>query len=153
MDALLAPASFVSAQIVARGSSAVRGNVPENEMWPAVLEGMLRARGSEGPCNECWSLGRYDFRAACAGFQRRSRWNEDRHHCASMPITTAIDLPGNQLTSLTMIPLQILRATKSKLVARGIKVIDAMPIYLFVNRELFIRAWKEIRWRRFWREC
>lgn len=73
--------------------------------------------------------------------------------CASMPITTAIDLPGNQLTSLTMIPLQILRATKSKLVARGIKVIDAMPIYLFVNRERFIRAWKEIRWRRFWREC
>ena len=57
---LFAPTSFASAQIVALGSSAVRGNIPENEMWPAVLEGMLRAKGSQDPCEECRSLGRYN---------------------------------------------------------------------------------------------
>src|ERR1700759_1777250 len=36
-----------SAQIVALGHSAVRGHVAENEMWPAVLESMLRAKGSQ----------------------------------------------------------------------------------------------------------
>src|SRR6266480_1817224 len=36
-----------SAQIVALGHSAVRGNVAESEMWPAVLEGLLHARGSQ----------------------------------------------------------------------------------------------------------
>ena len=36
-----------SAQIVALGHSAVHGNVSESEMWPAVLEGLLRARGSQ----------------------------------------------------------------------------------------------------------
>ena len=35
-----------SAQIVALGHSAVRGHVAESEMWPAVLESMLHARGS-----------------------------------------------------------------------------------------------------------
>ena len=39
--------SVASAQIVALGHSAVRGHVAENEMWPAVLESMLRARGSQ----------------------------------------------------------------------------------------------------------
>src|SRR5579864_7658331 len=39
--------SCASAQIVALGHSAVRGHVAENEMWPAVLESMLRARGSQ----------------------------------------------------------------------------------------------------------
>src|SRR6185312_12147203 len=36
-----------SAQIVALGHSAVRGNVSESEMWPTLLEGLLRARGSQ----------------------------------------------------------------------------------------------------------
>jgi hypothetical protein len=112
MGALLAPASFVSAQMVARGSSAVRGNVPENEMWPAVLEGMLRARGSEGPCNEAGVWGDTTsggLRAFPATFPMERRSSS----CASMPITTTIDLPGNQLTSLTMIPLQILQPPKA----------------------------------------
>lgn len=47
ISVLLAPTSFASAQIVALGHSAVRGVVAENEMWPAVLEGMLRAKGSQ----------------------------------------------------------------------------------------------------------
>lgn len=41
-------ASFASAQIVALGSSTVDDQrVSSNEMWPAVLEGMLRAKGSQ----------------------------------------------------------------------------------------------------------
>lgn len=39
--------NFASAQIVAFGHSAVRGVVAESEMWPAVLEGLLRAKGSQ----------------------------------------------------------------------------------------------------------
>jgi hypothetical protein len=41
---VFASANSASAQIVALGHSAVRGNVSESEMWPAVLEGLLRAR-------------------------------------------------------------------------------------------------------------
>src|SRR6202166_159032 len=44
---ILASTNIASAQIVALGHSAVRGHVAENEMWPAVLEAMLRARGSQ----------------------------------------------------------------------------------------------------------
>jgi acyl-CoA thioesterase I len=36
-----------SAQIVALGHSADRGNVSESEMWPAVLDEFLRAKGSQ----------------------------------------------------------------------------------------------------------
>jgi len=44
---LLAPTNFASAQIVAFGSSTVGGAVAENEMWPAVFEDILRAKGSQ----------------------------------------------------------------------------------------------------------
>jgi acyl-CoA thioesterase-1 len=44
---VLASTDFASAQIVALGHSAARGYVAENEMWSAVLESMLRARGSQ----------------------------------------------------------------------------------------------------------
>src|ERR1700694_1811012 len=44
---IVASTGVASAQIVALGHSAVRGHVAENEMWPAVLESMLRARGSQ----------------------------------------------------------------------------------------------------------
>ena len=43
---ILASTNMASAQIVALGHSAVRGHIGESEMWPAVLESMLRARGS-----------------------------------------------------------------------------------------------------------
>jgi acyl-CoA thioesterase-1 len=44
---IFASINAASAQIVALGHSAVRGNVSESEMWPAVLEGLLHARGSQ----------------------------------------------------------------------------------------------------------
>jgi hypothetical protein len=47
ISAILASTSFASAQIVAPGSSTVHGAVAESEMCPAVLQGMLRARGSQ----------------------------------------------------------------------------------------------------------
>lgn len=43
----LASTGFASAQIVVLGHSAARGYVAENQMWSAVLESMLRARGSQ----------------------------------------------------------------------------------------------------------
>jgi acyl-CoA thioesterase I len=44
---IFASTGFASAQIVALGHSAARGYVAENEMWSAVPESMLRARGSQ----------------------------------------------------------------------------------------------------------
>ena len=43
---LLSP-GLASAQIVVLGHSAARGYVAENQMWSAVLESILRARGSQ----------------------------------------------------------------------------------------------------------
>jgi acyl-CoA thioesterase-1 len=47
VSVILASTGFASAQIVAFGHSAARGHVEDNEMWPAVLEGMLRAKGRD----------------------------------------------------------------------------------------------------------
>src|SRR4051812_42664799 len=44
---VVASVNPASAQIVALGHSAVHGNVAESEMWPAVLERLLRAKGSQ----------------------------------------------------------------------------------------------------------
>lgn len=117
-----------SAQIVALGHSAVRGHVAENEMWPAVLEGMLRARGSQvhvinaGVNGETTGelLARVDSAVpagtrivilAINGFNDAHRLKEG-----------AVDAAAN------------IAAIKGKLRAKGVRIVDAMGLIISVLR-------------------
>ena len=117
-----------SAQIVALGHSAVRGNVSESEMWPAVLEGLLRARGSQ-------------VHVANAGV-----WGETtdatlaRVSSAVPQETRTVILADNAANDLrhNMSPVQAaanIAAIKSQLKARGIRVVDATGTIISVLRQ------------------
>jgi len=117
-----------SAQIVALGHSAVRGNVSESEMWPAVLEGLLRAKGSQ-------------VHVANAGV-----WGETTDRTlarlpSAVPDGTRIvilaDGPGNDIRH-NMSPAQAMAniaAMKRQLKARGIRVVDATGTIISVSRQ------------------
>jgi acyl-CoA thioesterase I len=125
---ILAP-SFASAQIVALGSSTVHGAVPESQMWPEVLEGMLRARGSQ-------------VHVINAGV-----WGETtpatlaRVPSAVPQGTKIVILAVNGFNDARKLPegsahsAENIAAIKSQLKARGIKVVDAMGIYSSVIRQ------------------
>jgi len=76
---IFASINSASAQIVALGHSAVRGNVAESEMWPAVLEGLLRARGSQVHVANAGVLGRDHWGYTCAGFECCPGRDQDRY--------------------------------------------------------------------------
>lgn len=117
-----------SAQIVALGHSMVRGNVSESEMWPAVLEGLLRAKGSQ-------------VHVANAGV-----WGETTDRTlarlpSAVPEGTRIvilaDTPGNDVRR-NMSPAQAMAniaAMKNQLKARGIRVVDAAGTIISVARQ------------------
>jgi acyl-CoA thioesterase I len=123
-----APISPASAQIVALGHSMVRGNVSESEMWPAVLEGMLRAKGSQ-------------VHVANAGV-----WGETTDRTlarlpSAVPQGTRIvilaDNPANDVRH-NLNPAQAMAniaTMKSQLKARGIRVVDATGTVISVLRE------------------
>jgi len=117
-----------SAQIVALGHSMVRGNVSESEMWPAVLEGMLRAKGSR-------------VHVANAGV-----WGETtdatlaRVPSAVPQGTRTVILADNAANDVrhNMSPVQAaanIAAIKSQLKARGIRVVDATGTVMSVLRQ------------------
>jgi acyl-CoA thioesterase-1 len=118
-----------SGQIVALGHSAVRGHVAESEMWPAVLEGMLRAHGSRvhvinaGINGETTAeeLARVDS-AVPEGTRivilAINGANDVRRHAAS-----ASEAAAN------------VAAIKRRLRARHIRIIDAMALYISVLRQ------------------
>ena len=126
---LLAPTGFASAQIVALGSSTVHGAVAESEMWPEVLEGMLRAKGSQ-------------VHVTNAGV-----WGETtpatlaRVPTAVPDGTKIVILAVNGFNDARKLPegaahaAANIAAIKQQLKARGIKVIDAMGIYQSVRRQ------------------
>jgi len=126
--AFLVWANSASAQIVALGHSAVRGNVSESEMWPAVLEGLLHARGSQ-------------VHVVNAGV-----WGETTDATlarvpSAVPAGTKIvilcDNPANDVRH-NMSPaaaMANIAAIKSQLKARGIRVVDAWAIYISVLRQ------------------
>jgi acyl-CoA thioesterase-1 len=123
-------ASFTSAsaQIVALGHSAVRGNVAESEMWPAVLEGLLRARGSQ-------------VRVTNAGVWGETTGETLARVSSAVPqgtrIVILVDNAANDLRH-NMSPAAAaanIAAIKSQLRARGIRVVDAMGTYLSVLRQ------------------
>jgi acyl-CoA thioesterase I len=117
-----------SAQIVALGHSAVRGNVSESEMWPAVLEGMLHARGSQVHITNAGVWGE----TTDATLARVS---------SAVPQGTKIViLADNAFNDIrhNMNPAQAtanIAAIKSQLKARGIRVIDAMGTVIAVSRQ------------------
>ncbi|MBR0840668.1 hypothetical protein JQ607_10760 [Bradyrhizobium liaoningense] len=130
---VLLSTNFASAQIVALGHSAVRGVVAESEMWPAVLEGMLRARGSQ-------------TRVVNAGvYAETTDSTLARIPSAVSPGTKIVILADNEFNDrrLNFSAAQSaanLAAIKSQLRARGIKIIDAMGIYLSVRGQPGMKA-------------
>jgi acyl-CoA thioesterase-1 len=125
---VVASVNPASAQIVALGHSAVHGNVAESEMWPAVLEGLLRAKGSQ-------------VHIANAGV-----WGETTDATlarvpTAVPAGTRLvilcDNPANDVRH-NMSPVKAMEniaAIKSQLKARGIRVVDAWGTYMSVLRQ------------------
>jgi acyl-CoA thioesterase I len=128
----LASTSFASAQIVAFGHSSVRGHVAENEMWPAVLESMLRARGSQvhvinaGVNGETTDRGLARLDSAIPDGTKivillESGYNDG--HSPMGPISGSADPHTN------------IEAMRNKIRARGIRLIDAAPLWRSVARQ------------------
>ncbi|WP_194476155.1 GDSL-type esterase/lipase family protein [Bradyrhizobium sp. CCBAU 53338] len=117
-----------SAQIVALGHSAVHGNVSESEMWPALLEGMLRAKGSQ-------------VHVANAGVWGETTDQTLARTPSAVPAGTKLvilcDNPANDVRH-NMSPAQAMQniaAIKSQLKARGIRVVDVWGTYMSVWRQ------------------
>ena len=117
-----------SAQIVALGHSMVRGNVSESEMWPAVLEGLLRAKGSQ-------------VHVANAGVWGETTDATLGRVSSAVPQGTRIvilaDNPANDIRH-NMSPMQAMAniaAIKSQLKARGIRVVDATGTVISIVRQ------------------
>jgi acyl-CoA thioesterase-1 len=126
---ILAPTSFASAQIVALGSSTVRGAVPENEMWPAVLEGMLRAKGSQAHVTNAGVWGE----TTGATLARVSSAVPEGTKIIILAVNGFND--SHKLTEGSANSTANIAAIKNQLRARGIKITDAMGIYSSVVRQ------------------
>jgi acyl-CoA thioesterase-1 len=129
VSVIVASTGSASAQIVALGHSAVRGHVAEDEMWPAVLERMLRARGSRvhvinaGVNGETTAeeLARVD--SAVPEGTRLVILAINGANDARRNLAGAADAPAN------------IAAIKARLRARRIRIIDAMGLYISVLRQ------------------
>ena len=118
----IAATGLASAQIVALGHSAVRGGVAENEMWPAVLEGMLRARGSQLHVTNAGVWGE-TIKATLA---RVSSAVPDGTKIVILATNGYND--AHKLTEGSVNAAANIAAIKSQLKARGIRIVDAMEI-------------------------
>jgi acyl-CoA thioesterase I len=125
--------NFASAQIVAFGHSAVRGVVSESEMWPAVLESLLRAKGSQthvinaGVFGETTDATLARLPSAIPEGTKTviladSWFNDVRHNMSKEHAEANI------------------AAIKSQLAARGIRVVAAMQIVHSVTGQPGMRA-------------
>jgi acyl-CoA thioesterase-1 len=126
---VFASTGFASAQIVALGHSAARGYVTGNDMWSAVLESMLRARGSQ-------------VHVTNAGVNGETTAAELARVDSAVPAGTRIVIltingynDAHKLVTGSAGSAANIAAIKSKLRARGIKIIDAMGLYLSVLRQ------------------
>jgi acyl-CoA thioesterase-1 len=122
---ILASSGFASAQIVALGHSAVRGHVAENEMWPAVLEQMLRAKGSQ-------------VHVINAGINGETTAEELARVDSAIPAGTRIVIlminafnDSRRNVAGTAGAAANIAAIKSKIRARGIRIVDAMGLYIY----------------------
>jgi acyl-CoA thioesterase-1 len=120
---------LASAQIVALGHSAVRGHVAESEMWPAVLESMLRARGSRLHVMNAGINGE----TTAEELARVDSAVPDGTKIVILAINGANDARRN-IAGAAGAPANI-AAIKRKLRARRIRIIDAMALYIAVLRQ------------------
>ena len=118
-----------SAQIVALGHSAVRGHVAENEMWPAVLESMLRARGSQ-------------VHVINAGVNGETTGELLARVDSAVPAGTRIVIlaingfnDAHRLREGAVNAAANIAAIKSKLRAKGVRIVDAMGLIISVLRQ------------------
>jgi acyl-CoA thioesterase-1 len=126
---IVASTGSASAQIVALGHSAVRGHVAENEMWPAVLESMLRARGSQ-------------VHVINAGINGETTGEELARVDSAIPDGTRIVILAingandarRNIAGATEAPANI-AAIKRKIRVRGIRIVDAMALYISVLKQ------------------
>jgi acyl-CoA thioesterase-1 len=126
----IASTSLAPAQIVALGHSAVRDNaVAESEMWPAVLEGMLRARGSSVHVTNAGVWGE----TTAGTLSRVSSAVPDGTRTVILMDNGYND--AHKLAEGSANAAANIAAIKKQLGARGIKIIDAMGIYVSVLRQ------------------
>ena len=125
----IASTGLASAQIVALGHSAVRGHVAESEMWPAVLESMLRARGSRVHVINAGINGE----TTAEELARVDSAVPDGTRVVILAINGANDARRN-LAGAAEAPANI-AAIKRRLRARHIRIIDAMALYISVLRQ------------------
>ena len=126
---ILASTGFASAQIVVLGHSAAHGYVAANEMWSAVLESMLRARGSQ-------------VHGTNAGVNGETTEAELARVDSAVPEgTRLVILTVNGFNDAHKLPngatgaAANIAAIKKKISARGISIIDAMGIYISVLKQ------------------
>ena len=126
---VLASTGFASAQIVALGHSAAHGYVAPNEMWSAVLESMLHARGSQ-------------VHVTNAGINGETTAAELARVDSAVPEGTKIVIltisghnDARKLIGGSADAAANIAAIKSKIRARGIRIIDAMGLYVSVLRQ------------------
>jgi acyl-CoA thioesterase-1 len=126
---MVASTGFASAQIVALGHSAARGHVAESEMWSTVLEGMLRARGSQ-------------VHVLNAGVNGETTADELARVDSAVPEGTRIVIltingfnDARKLGGGGADAQKNIAAIKSKIRARGIRIVDAMGLYISVLRQ------------------
>jgi acyl-CoA thioesterase-1 len=118
-----------SAQIVALGHSAVRGHVAEGDMWPAVLESLLRARGSR-------------VQVINAGVNGETTGEELARLDRAVPEGTRIVIlainganDARRHLAGTAEAAANVAAIKRRLQARHIRIIDAMALYISILRQ------------------
>jgi acyl-CoA thioesterase I len=126
---ILASTGLASAQIVALGHSAVRGHVAENEMWPEVLESMLRARGSQVHVTNAGVNGETTDRTLA----RVSSAVPEGTKIVILAISGYND--AHRLNEGSAGAAANIAAIKSQLKARGIRIIDAMGLYISVLKQ------------------
>jgi acyl-CoA thioesterase I len=126
---IFASTGFASAQIVALGHSAAHGYVSPNEMWSAVLESMLRARGSQ-------------VHVTNAGINGETTAAELARVDSAVPEGTKIVIltisgfnDAHKLVGGSAGAAANIAAIKSKIRARGIRIIDAMGLYVSVLKQ------------------
>jgi acyl-CoA thioesterase-1 len=128
---ILASTSLASAQIVAFGHSAARGFVMENEMWPAVLESMLRARGSQVHVINAGNNGETTDR----GLARIDSAVPDGTKIVILAYGAGNDGRTQGPISGSADPETNIEAMRNKIRARGIRLIDAIELYRSVARQ------------------
>jgi acyl-CoA thioesterase-1 len=125
----LAATGLASAQIVAFGHSAVRGPGGDlSQMWPAQLQAMLRAKGSNVHITNAGVLGENTGKMLA----RVSRSVPAGTRIVILAVHGANDVRDHINPVVTAANIA---AIKEQLSARGIKIIDAMGIYLSVTRQ------------------